>query len=72
MFNPPPQKPPMIQICKKEIELKTCKHLNSKNVNKDLILYKKIDDKGDSHFFGTCSICYLTNNSKRHTGNNDD
>lgn len=66
MFDITPPQPPTIQICKKEIRLKTCHHLTSKNVKEDLVLYKIIDDKGKRNYYGTCSLCYMENISRKH------
>lgn len=66
MFDFTPPQPPMLHILKKEIKIKSCDHLTSKNVKKDLVLYKVIDSEGKRHYFGTCSLCYLTNNSRLH------
>lgn len=73
MFNPPPPPPPpIIRICKQEISLKTCNHLNGKNVKEDLVLYKIVNEAGKREYFGTCSLCYMTNISRKHFGKNDD
>lgn len=72
MFNQMPPEPPTINILRKEIKLQTCIHLTPKNVKNDLVLYKVINKEGKRTYFGTCSLCYLTNNSKMHTGVNDD
>lgn len=73
MFDFTPPKPPVIHILKKEIRIKSCDHLTPKNVKDDLVLYKVIDTKGKKHYYGTCSLCYLTNNSKlHHAGMKDD
>lgn len=71
MFNNTPPEPPKIHILRKEIKLNSCDHLTEKNVNKELCLYKVIDNKGNRTYFGTCSLCYLTRFSRKHNNNNN-
>lgn len=68
----PPKTEPVVYILKKEIKLNTCMHLTKKNVEEDLVLYKIINEMGKREYFGTCSVCYMTNISRKHTGRNDD
>lgn len=66
MFDMTPPKPPVIQICKKEIKLATCPHLTSKNVKEALVLYKIINNEDKIIYYGTCRNCYMENISRKH------
>ena len=71
MFDAPKPQATLI-IHQKEIKIETCLHLNDKNVKKDLVLYKTINDLGKREYFGTCSLCYLTKVSKKHVEGDDE
>lgn len=62
----PPKTEAVIHVMNKQIRLETCFHLKAKNIEKEMVLYKVLKEDGIINYYCTCSLCYLTNISRKH------